>query len=192
MGCYRNCKEFWFKYETVYGGACDLLAERNRDCTIVDVGCHNLPYLHEIKRHLLNRHHIRCRTIGIDVDIYDIEVDRFINKEIYKVDMPGIADVVTSRYVFVICYTEKQFRNTVRASANMLKDDGVMITDLEGCETPKPRLGERIINWLPRVMTKQDALEHADMCFGLCMEKCPHGIRGWNMSRIEVKKYLKL
>ena len=94
MGCYRNCKELWFKHETVYGDACDFLAERNRDCTIVDACCRNMPYLHEIKRHLLNRHNVRCRTIGIDVDIYDIEVDRFINKEISKVDMPGIADVV--------------------------------------------------------------------------------------------------
>ena len=32
MGCYRNCKDIWFKYEYVYGDACDLLAERNRDC----------------------------------------------------------------------------------------------------------------------------------------------------------------
>ena len=192
MGCFQNCNDLWFKFESVYGNACDLLAERNRDCTIVDVGCHNLPYLHEIKRHLLNRHHIRCRTIGIDVDIYDIEVDRFINKEISKVDMPDIADVVTSRYVFVICYTEKQFRNTVRASANMLKDDGVMITDLEGCETPKPILGVTDMNRFPRVMTKKDALEHADMCFRQCYEKCPHGICGPNMSRADVKKYLKL
>ena len=192
MGCYRNCKDIWFKYEYVYGDACDLLAERNRDCTIVDVGCCNLPHLHEIKRHLLNSHHIRCRTIGIDEDIHDIEVDRFINKEISKVDMPRVADVVTSRHVFVMRYPERKFRNAVRASANMLKDDGVMITNLEGCETPKPRPGEIAINCFPRVMTKQDALEHADMCFRLCMEKCPHGIRGWNMSRADVKKYLKL
>ena len=126
------------------------------------------------------------------MDIYDIEVDRFINKEISKVDMPGIADVVTSRHVFVMCYLEKKFRNVVRVSANMLKDDGVMITDLESCETPKPRLGETDINWFPRVMTKQDALEHADMCFRLCMKKCPHGIDGVNMSLAAVKKYLKL
>ena len=192
MGCYKNCKELWFKYEPVYGDACDLLAERNRDCTIVDVGCRNLPYLHEIKRHLLNSHHIRCRTIGIDGSLFDIEVDRFINKEISKVDMPGIADVVTSRHVFVMCYLEKKFRNVVRASADMLKDDGVMITDLECCETPKLRPGVIAINWLPRVMTKQDALEHADMCFRRCYEKCPHGIRGLNMSRVAVKKYLKL
>ena len=48
------------------------------------------------------------------------------------------------------------------------------------------------IRWVPLVMTKQDALEHADMCYRQCMEKCPHGVAGWNVSNADVKKYLNL
>ena len=72
--------------------------------------------------------------------------------------MSGIADVVTSKHVFMICCTEKQFRNMVCSSANMLKDDGVMITDTVGCDPPKLIPGVTNANIFSRVMTKKYAI----------------------------------
>ena len=172
MGC--KCDKIWIKSEKVYGHACTVLADRNRDCTIVDVGCKNRPHLHEIKRHLL-RHNIRCKTIGIDDDPYDTEVDRFINKDVRDVRMPSTADVVVGRYVFHMCNTKTEFRDIIRASADILKKDGLMITDVYTYKMTKPRRKPVLQYMFTQSMTKKDALAHADMCYGKCYEKCPHG-----------------
>ena len=47
--CFHKCKNSWIKSEKMYGHVCGILAADNKDCTIIDVGCGNLPNLYEIK-----------------------------------------------------------------------------------------------------------------------------------------------
>ena len=167
--------DVWIRHVPVYGEACRLLVERGRDCTIVDVGCGSMPNLYEMKRHL-PKHGIKLHTIGIDVVPRDIEVDRFIQSDIMEVDLPGIADAVVCRGVFEIFRDEDSFRMAVLASAGMLKRDGMLFLDLEHCMTWRFRLA-RMVPWFDsKIMTKDEALDHAQSCFGVCLEKCPHGI----------------
>ena len=154
---------------------------RNLNCTIVDVCVGNTPYLHEIKRHLLNKHDIRCHTIGIDENESDSEINVFIKKEIQNIKtMVGIADVVTCINIFTTMHfdhifrkdkplfsDETIFRDAITSCANMLKrDTGVMIVSLVNRIKPDMCI---------KIMNKTDALKHAENCCGTVFEKCEHG-----------------
>ena len=157
----------------MYGHVCGILAAHNKDCTIIDVGCGNLPNLYEIKRHL-SKHNIRCKTIGIDVDICDIEVDRFVHRDVRDVKIPCTADIVISRHVFDMCNTKTKFSNVVRASADMLKKDGLMITETYSSDALKSRCGT-FHSCLTQTMTKTEAINHAKTCYKTYYDKCQHG-----------------
>lgn len=70
-----------------------MLAEKDRDITIVDVGCGWCLWLFELKRHL-KQHGVNARTVGIDIRDQDILVDKFIHDDIMNVESKPVADAV--------------------------------------------------------------------------------------------------
>ena len=180
------CDRTWIKGMPVYKDACALLAWKNTDCTIIDVGCGNFPHLHELKRHLL-AHDIQCHTVGIDNQQCDIEVDEMIEKDVRDVKMPCTADVVTSSYFFTMLNDGTAFRDVVNACADMLKDDGVMITNRLKHWPLETTLQELEV----KIMNKNDAHKHAEQCYGVVFEKCRHGFDiSDDMTPDDVRKYL--
>ncbi len=71
----------------MYGEVCMWLAERKRDCTIIDAGFGGGTGLHEVQRHL-RKHGIEARTIAIDDVEFDAEVDEFIHADMRDVELP--------------------------------------------------------------------------------------------------------
>ena len=53
---------------------------------------------HEVQRHL-RKHGIEARTIGIDTNECDAEVDEFIHADMRDVELPSVADAVICSYV---------------------------------------------------------------------------------------------
>ena len=192
-----DCKLIWIKNIPAYNAACILLGWRNLNCTIVDVGVRNTPYLYEIKRHLLNKHDIWCHTIGIDENESDSEIDVFIKKEIQNIKtMVGIADVVTCINIFTTMHfdhifrkdkplfsDETVFRDAITSCANMLKrDTGVMIVSLANRIKPDMCI---------KIMNKTDALKHAEECCNKYFEECKHGLNvTGDVTSDEIRKYL--
>ena len=170
-----ECDMTWIRGKQVYGDACILMAWKNADCTVIDAGCGTFPYLHELKRHLFF-HGIQCHTIGIDIQACDIEADVVMEMDVRDVKMTGIADVVTSSYFFTMLYDKIIFRDAVISCADMLRDDGVMIVNILKRKTLKTALKLTRPETGVKIMTKEDALKHAEHCCGIVFEKCEHGL----------------
>lgn len=185
-----ECDRTWIRGKQVYGDACILMAWKNVDCTVVDAGCGTFPYLHELKRHLFF-HGIRCHTIGIDIQECDIEADEVVKKDVRDVKMTGVADVVTSGYFFTMLYDRTVFKDAVTACAGMLKDDGVLIVNILKRMTLKTALKLARPETGVKIMTKEDALKHAEYCCGTVFEKCKHGLAiSDDITPNDVRKYL--
>ena len=159
----------------MYGEACIWLAERKRDCTIIDAGFNGNYGLYQIQRHL-RRHGIKARTIGIDIHKYDSEVDEFIHADIRDVNLPGVADVVLCRNVVGIFDDDATgFKNVVGNFAAWLKPDGILYVDIEQSRTLRNKLGKYWPGTIMRAMTKSEAEEHSKECHLAKSDKCHHG-----------------
>ena len=92
-----ECRGAGICSDETHGEACAWLAERKRDCTIIDAGFGGVAGPHETQRHL-RRHGIEARTIGIDINECDAEADEFIHADMRDVELPGVADVVVCNH----------------------------------------------------------------------------------------------
>ena len=160
--------------DPLYGEATIWLAERKRDCTVIDAGFGGNIELHELQRHL-RKHGIKARTIGIDTWAWDAEVDEFIQSDIRDVKLPGVADMVICRAVTHFFDDDStEFKKMIENCADWLKPDGVLFTDID-----RPPLGEgflkQYLDGQMRAMSKNEAMEHADKCHLLNTDKCLHG-----------------
>ena len=170
-----KCRNTAILRSPVYGEACAALVGRGKDCVIVDAGCGSDNNLHEIQRHL-RKHGIESRTIGIDIDDCDIEVDEFVRGDVRQVKIASAADVVTCRAFLDIFDNTESFSGAVRACAGFIKEDGLLIIDMNECATWQMKIMRRIgVNSGTKIMSKPQALEHAKKCFRKCLQKCPHG-----------------
>lgn len=179
--------DVWIKNIFGYNDALNLLIWKNKDCVLVDVGCSYNPHLHEIKRHL-KKHNIECRTIGIDVLDEDIEVDIFLRKNIYEVNMDNVADVVVCNAIFTMAHNEDGlkrkrffsdktiFKQCVDNCANMLKNNGVMVISLLHKDAvEKPDRNDKSPTGI-KIMNKSDLFKHANECCNKYFEGCKHGL----------------
>ena len=185
------CSNTFDQNDNVYGYADMFLVDRNRSCTLIDVGCRESENPLKIKHHLL-QHGIRCNTIGIDNDknVHNRFVDRFVHMDVLDVRMPHSADAVTCSYVLSMCYDSYEFGGIMRACADMLKKDGIMVLNIFRWIN-RYKKEQRCVGTNYRVMTKKDALDHADDCFNVAMKKCRHGIvLSKDVSRDVVMEYL--
>lgn len=161
------------------------LAERKRDCTIIDAGFGGGTDLHEVQRHL-RKHGIEARTIGIDVVEFDAEIDEFIHADMRDVELPGVADVVICSYVLG-CFRANMtgFQRAVKNCADWLKPDGLFFTDLAKPRTPTESQNVGNPHSLIRAMSKDETREHAAQCHRMMAEWYQHG-RELNM-RLSVR-----
>ena len=125
----------------------------------------------------MRAHGIKCDIIGIDINPSGFDGDEFVQKDILDVDMNDVADIVVCENFFgQFERSHESWSKAVRNSANILKNDGVMITQVNECVSwaskifTRGGLSQRYVK-----MTKDEALEHADRCFKMCSEKCGHG-----------------
>ena len=171
--------------DETYGEVCVWLAERKRDCTIIDAGFGGGTDLHEVQRHL-RKHGIEVRTIDIDDVEFDAEIDEFIHADMRDVELSGVADVVICSYVLDLFRSKPlQFKKAVENCADWLKPDGLFFTNLAKPRTPteSPNVGNP--HSLIRAMSKDETKEHAAQCHHMMAEWCPHG-RELNM-RLSVR-----
>ena len=70
----------------------------------------------------------------------------------------------------------ERWKTAVQNSANMLKPDGLLITEIVKRSNISSKLFKtsRVRMDEPITMTKQNALEHAEKCFGKYLEECSH------------------
>ena len=168
-----ECRDAEICNDWVYGEVCVWLAERQRDCTIIDAGFGGMAGPHEVQRHL-RRHGIEARTIGIDVSEYDAEVDEFIHADMRYVELPGVADVVICKHVLGFFeFNTPGFKKAVENCANWLKPDGLFCTTLATCDVSTDDVNAR--SWFLRFMSKDETREHAAQCHNMAGEQCPHG-----------------
>ena len=199
MAC--DC-ETWIKNIFGYNDVLNLLVWKNKDCVLVDIGCGYNPNLHEIKRHL-KKHDIECRTVGIDVLDEDIEVDLFLMKSIYEVNMDNIADVVICNAIFTMAHSETGlkgkrffsdktiFKQCVDNCANMLKNDGVMIISLMHKHAVEKSDNNDKYPLSIKIMNKSDVFKHASDCCNKFFEDCDHGLSiTYNTEPNDVVTYL--
>lgn len=185
-----ECDRTWIRGIPVYNDACLLMAWKNADCTVIDVGCGTFPHLHELKRHLL-AHDIWCNTIGIDIQECDIEADEVMEKDVRDVKIPCMADVVTCSHFLTVLRDKTVFRDAVMACADMLRDDGILIVNIQKRATLKTALKLVRQEMGVKIMTKKDALKHAEYCCGTVFEKCEHGLAiSDDITPDDVREYL--
>ena len=176
-----KCSDVWIRTHQSFGEACRILSIKNSDCTVADVGCLSMLQLRELQRHM-SVHGIKCDIIGIDINPSGFDGDEFVQKNIldvsiHDVSMHDVADIVVCENFFgQFERSHESWSKAVRNSANILKNDGIMITQVTEC-----------VSWVSRMftrgglsqkyikMTKNEALEHADRCFKMCSKKCGHG-----------------
>ena len=167
-----ECRDAVICNDTVYGKICVWLAERQRDCTIIDAGFGGGAELHEVQRHL-RKHGIEARTIGIDIAEYDAEVDEFIHADMCDVELPSVADVVVCSHVLSFFKSKPfRFKKAVENCADWLKPGGLLFTIL-GTRQP-PAVGAINCGFL-RAMSKDETGKHAAQCHDAVGELCPHG-----------------
>ena len=177
-----ECRDAVICNDYTYGEACVWLAERKHDCTIIDVGFGGGTGLHEVQRHL-RRHGIEARTIGIDIQKCDAEIDEFIHADMRDVKLPGAADVVICHYVLGgFNANAAGFQRAVENCADWLKPDGLFFTNLRKDLTSTDYLNGGSPYSLLRAMSKVETKEHAAQCHRMMAERCPHG-KELNMRR---------
>ena len=170
-----ECRDFSFASDYMYGEACVWLAERKRDCTVIDAGFAGNTGLHEIQRHL-RKHGIEAHTIGIDIQKWDAEVDEFIHADMRSVKMTGVADIVLCRsVVHFFDDSQEEFKRMIENCADWLKPDGVFFTDIECSTTARDWLRRYKGAIIMRAMSKAEAMEHAAKCYLATASKCLHG-----------------
>ena len=170
-----DCNDVAVRAEHMYGEACVWLAERKRDCTVIDAGFAGNFGLFQLQWHL-RRHGIKVHTIGIDDHKVDSIVDEFIHADIRDVKMAGVADLVLCRNVVGIFDDDAAgFKEVIGNFADWLKPDGILYTDIEESRT----LSDMLRGYMPwqimRAMTKSEAREHAKECHLAESDKCKHG-----------------
>ena len=112
-----ECSGFSMRHDPLYGEATIWLAERKRDCTVIDAGFGGNIKLHELQRHL-RKHGIKARTIGIDTWAWNAEVNEFIQANIVDVKLPGIADlVVFNKMVHMFDDDPAEFKKVIESCA---------------------------------------------------------------------------
>ena len=157
----------------MYGEVCMWLAERKRDCTIIDAGFGGGTGLHEVQRHL-RKHGIEARTIAIDDVEFDAEVDEFIHADMRSVKLPGVADIVIcTRVLSLFKYDVPGFKKAVENCADWLKPDGLFCTDPNTCQISMDHSNGG--SWFLRFMSKDETREHAAQCHPMARKRCPHG-----------------
>ena len=170
-----ECNDFSINSDYVYGEACVWLAERKRDCTIIDAGFGGNTGPHEVQRHLL-KHGINVHTIGIDGAFYDAEVDEFIHADMCDVKLPGVADMVICKAVIHSFDDDPtKFKKIIENCADWLKPDGVLFTYIDCIGTLKQRILKQYAYTVMRAMSKNEAMKHASKCHMLKSNKCLHG-----------------
>ena len=128
-----ECRDAAICNDWVCGEVCVWLAERKRDCTIIDAGFGGGTGLHEAQRHP-RRHGIEARTIGIDINECDAEVDKFIRADMRDVALPDTADIVICNHVLGFFQCDAPgFKKAVENCADWLKPDGLFCTILKAC-----------------------------------------------------------
>ena len=179
--------------DEVYGEPCVWLAERKKDCTVIDAGFGGDVSLHELQRHL-RKHGVSAHTIGIDIYECDAEVDEFIHADMRDVKLHDVADVVICHLVlgnFTI--NVDGFKTAVNNCADWLKSDGLFFTELKKRWKPSESLSITHPYVVYRAMSKDETKEHALQCHGAMAEQCPHG-RELNMrlkTRIDQLSFLR-
>ena len=168
-----ECRDAVICNDIVYGKICVWLAERQRDCTIIDAGFGGKTALHEVQRHL-RKHGIEARTIGIDIAEYDAEVDEFIHADMCDVELPGVADVVVCNHVLSFFKSKPfRFKKAVENCADWMRSDGRFFTDLDAYRPPTGT--GAFSGCFLRAMSKDETGEHAAQCHHRIGELCPHG-----------------
>ena len=170
-----ECDDFSISGDYIYGEACVWLAERKRDCTIIHAGFGGHYGLYELQRHL-RKHDINAHTIGIDIQVWDAEVDEFIQSDIRDVKLPGVADMVICHAVTHFFDDDStEFKKMIENCADWLKPDGVLFTDIDRPRTLRKRFLRQRPGEQMRAMSKNEAMDHADKCHLLKADKCNHG-----------------
>ena len=170
-----DCNDVSVRIEYMYGEACIWLAERKRDCTVIDAGFAGNFGLFQLQWHL-RRHGIKVHTIGIDDHEVDSIVDEFIHADIRDVKMAGVADIVLCRNVLGIFDDDAaSFKKVVGNCADWLKPDGILYVDIEESRTLRDRLRGYRPGTMMHAMTKPEAKEHAEKCHLAESNECQHG-----------------
>ena len=170
-----DCNDVAVRTDHLYDEACVWLAERKRDCTVVDAGFAGNFGMFQLQWHL-RRHGVKAHTIGIDEHKVDSIVDEFIHADIRDVKMTGVADIVLCRNVIGIFDDDAAgFKKVVGNFADWLKPDGILYIDIEKSQTLMERLRGYWRDQIMRAMTKSEAKEHAEWCHLAESDECKHG-----------------
>ena len=117
-----------------------------------------------------------ARTIGIDIQKCDAEIDEFIHADMRDVKLLGAADVVICHYVLGgFNANAAGFQRAVENCADWLKPDGLFFTNLRKDLTSTDYLNGGSPYSLLRAMSKVETKEHAAQCHRMMAERCPHG-----------------
>ena len=146
-----------------------MLAEKKGDVTIVDACCGKVPYLAEMKRHLL-QHGISARTIGIDNIDWGIVVDEFVHSDVRDVKLGCVADAVMCSGMEGF-FRHDEFQQLMSSCAGFMKPDALFFTQREY----KNEEGNKTYDM--RAIPKLEVAEHAKCYDGECGPfKCEHGV----------------
>ena len=164
-----------------------MLAEKQNDVTIIDVGCGSEPFLFEMRRHL-QKHGVNAYTIGIDNRYMDVLADEFIHDDMLNVNLDGRGDAVLACGILGYMQTANEFQTFLHAIVRMMKPDGMFFTHAGYPSATDPSVQEIDI----RIMTKNEVMSHAKCFTGYPSgrDKCTHGQiklplwsekRGWTL-----------
>lgn len=164
-----------------------MLAEKQGDVTIIDVGCGFKPHLFEIRRHL-QKHGVNAYTIGIDNREMDVLVDEFIHDDMLNVRLDDRGDAVLACGILGYMQTADEFQTFLHAIARLMKPDGKFFTYSDPVSLTDPSIREIDT----RVMNKDEVMKHAGCFTGYPSGryKCTHGKiklptwsekRGWTL-----------
>ena len=100
----------------------------------------------------------------------------FSGAAILDVDIHDVADIVIGEAFFPQFKDRISWRKAICVSANILKKDGLMIMEIDRCKTWRLKLMRIYPSQEYKKMTRDEALEHAEQCFGTCFETAANKI----------------
>lgn len=134
-----------FKDRYVVTGITDLVLEHvdnsKKKLVIIDVGC-SKGIAMKYAQDYLKQKNIESFTVGIDVSKNitkeaNENLNKFINKDVLNVDdWTGKADVVICSKAVIFVTGEKRHK-IIKKCSEFLKNDGILITDVDCFEKPK-------------------------------------------------------